>query len=131
MRDFGIAWTHKSMLPISMLFGPMEKQNGVYGKKQPMNKNFWQNRNVFITGSTGLLGSWLTEYVALQGANVSILIRDHIPKSHLFLQSSFPQVNVIKGAVEDYLLMERILGEYEIDTVFHLAAQTIAPIANR
>ena len=95
-----------------------------------MNRIFWLHRNVFVTGSTGLLGSWLTKFLVDYGANVVVLMRDHVPRSHLFLRDSFPQVTVVKGAVEDYYTQERILTEYEIDTVFHLAAQTIAPIAN-
>jgi CDP-glucose 4,6-dehydratase len=38
---------------------------------------------------------------------------------------------VVRGDICDAALMERVLGEYEIDTVFHLAAQTIVGIANR
>lgn len=96
-----------------------------------MNKKFWRHRNVFITGSTGLLGSWISRYLVEAAANVTVLIRDHIPNSNLFLSNIHSQVNIIRGKVEDYLTIERILGEYEIDSVFHLAAQTIAPIANR
>jgi CDP-glucose 4,6-dehydratase len=38
---------------------------------------------------------------------------------------------VVRGQIEDYFLLERVLNEYEIDTVFHLAAQTIVDIATR
>ncbi|MCK4859476.1 MAG: GDP-mannose 4,6-dehydratase, partial [Candidatus Omnitrophica bacterium] len=38
---------------------------------------------------------------------------------------------IVRGEIEDYFLLERVINEYEIDTVFHLAAQTIVPIANR
>jgi len=38
---------------------------------------------------------------------------------------------MVRGEVEDYCLLERTLNEYEIDAVFHLAAQTIVTIANR
>jgi CDP-glucose 4,6-dehydratase len=41
------------------------------------------------------------------------------------------QVRVVRGEVQDQALLERVLGEYEIHTVFHLAAQTIVTIANR
>jgi CDP-glucose 4,6-dehydratase len=41
------------------------------------------------------------------------------------------QVKIVRGDVRDQALLERILGEYEIDTVIHLAAQTIVTIANR
>ena len=38
---------------------------------------------------------------------------------------------MVRGDVRDQALLERALGEYEIDTVIHLAAQTIVGIANR
>jgi CDP-glucose 4,6-dehydratase len=40
-------------------------------------------------------------------------------------------VTIVRGDIQDQALVERVLGEYEIDTVMHLAAQTIVPIANR
>ena len=96
-----------------------------------MKDNYWRNKNVFVTGCTGLLGSWLVKELINNGANVTGLIRDWIPKSNLILQGSLNKINTVRGDVEDYFLMERVINEYEIDTVFHLAAQTIVSIANR
>jgi Nucleoside-diphosphate-sugar epimerases len=96
-----------------------------------MDDMFWRDRNVFVTGCTGLLGSWLTGFLIERKANVVGLIRDSVPRSNLYGQHLNEIINVIRGNVEDYMLMERILNEYEIDTVFHLAAQTIVTIANR
>lgn len=96
-----------------------------------MNNTYWKNKNVFVTGCTGLLGSWLVKDLIEKGANVTGLIRDWIPKSNLILQDSINNINTVRGDIDDYFLMERILNEYEIDTVFHLAAQTIVSIANR
>ena len=96
-----------------------------------MNTTYWTNKNVFVTGCTGLLGSWLVKDLVEKGANVTGLIRDWVPKSNLILQDSINQINTVRGDINDYFLMERVLNEYEIDTVFHLAAQTIVSIANR
>jgi CDP-glucose 4,6-dehydratase len=91
--------------------------------------------NVFITGGTGLLGSHLTRLLVSQGANVVALVRDSVPRS-LFYDAS-PEwdlqnkVTVVRGEIEDYPLIERIINEYEIESVFHLAAQTIVGTANR
>lgn len=93
--------------------------------------NFWKDRNVFITGCTGLLGSWMTESLYRKGANVVGLIRDLVPGSNLNELGCWDKINIVRGEVEDYPLLERALNEYEIDTVFHLAAQTIVSIANR
>ncbi|WP_195431201.1 GDP-mannose 4,6-dehydratase [Clostridium sp. D46t1_190503_E9] len=96
-----------------------------------MVNKFWNNKNVFITGGTGFLGSYLVKKLVNYGSNVTILVRDYIPQSNIYIGEEYKKVNVVHGDLEDYLLIERILGEYEIDTVFHLAAQAIVGVANR
>lgn len=92
---------------------------------------FWQDRPTLVTGATGLLGGWLVPRLLDQGADVVCLVRDWVPQSELIAQGLLDRVKVARGEVQDQVLMERILGEYEIDSVFHLAAQTIVGIANR
>jgi CDP-glucose 4,6-dehydratase len=92
---------------------------------------FWRDRPVLVTGATGLLGSWLVKRLAEEGADVVGLIRDWTPQSELVRSRLIERIKTIRGDVCDQTLLERILGEYEIDTVFHLAAQTIVGIANR
>jgi CDP-glucose 4,6-dehydratase len=94
-------------------------------------KSFWRNKKVFVTGATGLLGSWLTQRLVSEGASVTALIRDWVPRSNLILNDVVSQVTTVRGEVEDYFLLERTLNEYEIEIVFHLAAQTIVGTANR
>jgi CDP-glucose 4,6-dehydratase len=94
-----------------------------------MENNFWEDRTVFITGCTGFLGSWLTKYLVDRNANVVGLVRDWVPKSHLNQSGLSNCITTVRGEVEDYLLLDRCVNEYEVDTVFHLAAQTIVPIA--
>ena len=91
----------------------------------------WRNKNVLVTGCTGLLGSWLTEALVKREANVVGLVRDNVPRANFCRLGLDTIINVVRGEVEDYFLLERIINEYEIDTVFHLAAQTIVTIANR
>ncbi|MFQ5645534.1 MAG: GDP-mannose 4,6-dehydratase [bacterium] len=91
---------------------------------------YWKNRKVFVTGATGLLGSALVETLAGEGADVVALIRDRVSFSRLIRERIVDRVTVVQGAVEDYLLLERVLNEHEIEVVFHLAAQTIVGIAN-
>tara|TARA_B100000686_G_C16798624_1_gene984247 strand:- start:691 stop:1665 length:975 start_codon:yes stop_codon:yes gene_type:complete len=93
-----------------------------------MNPDYWFQRNVFITGATGFLGSWLAERLVYLKANVTILDRDYIPQSRLNRESI--TVSRVKGCLEDYDVLERSLNEHEIQTVFHLGAQTIVGIAN-
>src|SRR3989344_7340287 len=96
-----------------------------------MNQTYWKHKNVFVAGGTGLLGSWLVTFLADAGANITVLVRDVVPKSNLYRSGYINKVNMVRGGLEDYTTLERALGEYEIDTVFHLGAQTIVEIANR
>ena len=92
---------------------------------------FWRDRRVFVTGCTGLVGAWTVRALRERGAHVVGLIRDHVPGSELVRGGLFQEIDVVRGCVEDQPLLERALAEYEVQTVFHLAAQTIVGIANR
>jgi CDP-glucose 4,6-dehydratase len=96
-----------------------------------MANEFWQDRSVLVTGATGLLGGWLTARLIDSGANVVCLVRDWVPQCELVRKNQLENVNVVRGDVVDRGVVERALGEYEVQTVFHLAAQTIVSIANR
>lgn len=92
---------------------------------------FWQDRRVFVTGASGLVGSWLVEDLLQKGADVVILLRDWVPKSNLVTRDLLTRTTVVRGDLSDSRILERILAEYEIESVMHLAAQTIVPIANK
>jgi CDP-glucose 4,6-dehydratase len=92
---------------------------------------FWIDRPTFVTGGTGLLGSWLVRRLVEAKADVVCLVRDWVPQSELVRTGLIEQVKVVRGDVREQTTLERILNEYEISTVFHLAAQTIVTIANR
>lgn len=93
--------------------------------------SFWRDRQTFVTGATGLVGGWLVRRLLDHGANVVCLARDWVPKAEFVRARLIDRVVTVRGDVRDQRLLERVLGEYQIDTVFHLAAQTIVPIANR
>jgi CDP-glucose 4,6-dehydratase len=92
---------------------------------------FWRDRPTFVTGATGLVGGWLVKRLVEGGASVTCLVRDWVPQSALLSGVLRDHVTIVRGDIQDQALVERVLGEYEIDTVMHLAAQTIVPIANR
>lgn len=92
--------------------------------------SFWRDRSVLVTGGTGLLGSWLVSRLLDEGSNVVCLVRDWVPQSELVRSRRIEQVNTVRGDIADRELIERALGEYEVEVVFHLAAQTIVGIAN-
>jgi len=92
---------------------------------------FWRDRSVLVTGCTGLLGNWLVAELLERGALVTGLVRDLVPQSRLYAGEWYRQINIVRGCVEDLPTVERAINEYEVDTVFHLAAQTIVGVANR
>ena len=92
---------------------------------------FWRDRPTLVTGATGLVGSWVVRRLHELDADVVCLVRDWVPQSELNRGGLLKRVKVAHGDVRDQALLERALGEYEIDTVIHLAAQTIVPIAQR
>ncbi|MBZ0236919.1 MAG: NAD-dependent epimerase/dehydratase family protein [Deltaproteobacteria bacterium] len=92
---------------------------------------FWTDRPVFVTGATGLLGSHLTRELVERGADVVALVRDSVARSHFHKLGLDEKVTIVRGQLEDYALLERALNEYEIESVFHLGAQTIVGTANR
>jgi CDP-glucose 4,6-dehydratase len=93
--------------------------------------SFWTDRPTLVTGATGLVGTWLVRRLVSLGADVVCLVRDWVPRSELVRSSTLEKVNVVRGDVCDQTVLERALGEYEVNTVIHLAAQTIVGIANR
>jgi len=96
-----------------------------------LNKAFWIDRPTFVTGATGLVGNWLVKHLVESGADVVCLVRDWVPQSELIRSRMIENVKVVRGDIRDPNILERVLGEYEINTVLHLAAQTIVTIANR
>src|SRR5262245_36066310 len=96
-----------------------------------MSNSFWRNRNAFVTGATGFVGAHIARMLVEQGARVICLQRDVVRANALDLFDLRGKVTVVNGSVEDLTLMERIVTEYEIEAVFHLAAQAIVGAANR
>ena len=96
-----------------------------------MTADFWRDRPVLVTGCTGILGSWLVRALLERGADVVGLVRDGVPQSQLVLSGDYRRIKTVRGGVTDVALLERVLAEYEVETVIHLAAQTAVPIANR
>lgn len=95
----------------------------------PANPDLWAGRTVLVTGATGFLGSHLTGLLAAAGADVTVLRRDRVPPSSVE-RAWHDEVTWVDGEVEDQPLLERVLGEHRIETVFHLAAQTQVGVAN-
>lgn len=92
---------------------------------------FWSQRNVLVTGGTGLLGPWLIKELLEYNSNVIVLVRDAVPDSMFFTQGLDRKTTLIWGDLLQPDLLARILNECDIDTVFHLGAQAVVGYANR
>jgi CDP-glucose 4,6-dehydratase len=92
---------------------------------------FGRGRNVLVTGAAGLLGSHMCAELVSCGANVIGLVRDRVPQSNLFRGGTADKMILVEGDLRDQVLLERVLNGYEVDTLFHLAAQAIVGVANR
>lgn len=112
------------------MVGIVGRERGRGGEREK-GENIWTDRPILITGATGLLGGWLLKRLIGLKADAVCLMRDWMPGSEAVRSHQLEQVKVVRGDVCDADLIERVLGEYEIETVFHLAAQTIVSIANR
>lgn len=93
--------------------------------------SFWKDKNVFVTGATGLVGCWLVKELLQKKAKVTVLIRDNDPQSELLRTQIILKTTVVNGCLEDITSLDRAINENEIDTVFHLGAQTIVGTALR
>jgi len=91
--------------------------------------NYWKDKKVFITGFNGFIGSWLTHELCQKGADVTGLIRDHIPNSNIKRLKLDEKINIVNGDITNFDTLRRSFSEYDIDTVFHLAAQPIVTVA--
>ena len=105
-----------------------DRGNGT-SRTHTVGTSFWRDRSTFVTGGTGFLGTAVVRQLVASGAQVVCLVRAERPESELARMGS--RVRVVRGDVRDGECVERVLSEYEIDTVFHLAAQAIVGVANR
>lgn len=96
-----------------------------------MGTPFWQGRSTLLTGATGLVGGRLARRLVDEGAEVVCLVRDWVPRSDFLRSGLADRVVVVRGDIRDGAVLARTLGEYEIETVLHLAAQAIVGVANR
>lgn len=88
-------------------------------------------RTVFITGAYGAVGAWLARACVERGDHVVVLRRDEVPGSALVLDGTQERCTVVHGDMLTPGLLERVLAEHAVDTVFHLAAHSVVGTAQR
>ena len=85
---------------------------------------------MLVTGATGFLGSHVVVALLDAGADVVVLARDGVPESPI-AQTWRGRATTIRGDIVDQDVVERVLGEYDVRTLLHLAAQSQVGVANR
>jgi len=95
------------------------------------NSNFWEGKRVFVTGATGIVGSWVVRGLVERCAKVVALVLDANPQSELYRSGTVKRVIVVNGNLEDLTTLQRAIVGYETDTVIHLGAQAIVGVACR
>jgi CDP-glucose 4,6-dehydratase len=88
-------------------------------------------RSVLVTGGRGLLGSWLVKGLLEQGDRVAVFDRGSDRVSALALEGTVAHVALVNGDIGDREALDRALREQRVDTVFHLAAQTLVGTARQ
>jgi CDP-glucose 4,6-dehydratase len=83
-----------------------------------------------VTGAYGLLGAWLVKALVEAGGRVCVIRRDVTARSAMAAMNLEQSINVVRGDICSDGLVERALVDYEVDSVFHLAAQTLVGSAN-
>lgn len=90
----------------------------------------WTDRSVLVTGAAGFVGSWLCARLVDEGADVVALVPDLDPRSEFARAGLAQRVTVVPGVLEDPDVVSRAVVGHEVDTVFHLGAQTIVGAAH-
>lgn len=91
--------------------------------------SYWRGKTVFVTGATGLMGSWLVKSLLNNEAEVVALVRDQAPNSMLVREGLLQRIAFVTGDLETLPTLQRAIAEYQPHTVFHLAAQPLVQVA--
>ncbi|MFH2231643.1 MAG: GDP-mannose 4,6-dehydratase [Patescibacteria group bacterium] len=92
-------------------------------------ENFWENRNVLITGANGFLAGWMSKALVDKGANLSALVYEGNPISVFETDQLHAKSRMIQSDILDLNAIKQILHNNKIQTVFHLGAQAICKTA--
>src|SRR3989344_3942409 len=91
--------------------------------------NFWKDKNVFITGGAGFIGTWIIKELVDKGAVVYCLVKEMPKESNFTGLGLDKKVSLIYGDILDINSLKLFFEKYNIDSVFHLAAQPLVQLA--
>jgi CDP-glucose 4,6-dehydratase len=91
-----------------------------------LNRSFWKNRAVFLTGHTGFKGSWLSLWLNVLGARITGYALDPPTQPNLFEQAGVARMaRSVRGDVRDFRRLKAALAECQPEVVIHMAAQSV------
>ena len=91
-----------------------------------MNRTFWKDKKVLITGHTGFKGSWLSLWLQSLGANIVGYALDPPTQPSLFeIANVADGMTSVFGDVRDLEHLKSVMAEHRPEIVFHLAAQPL------
>ena len=93
-------------------------------------KSDWREHVCLVTGGAGFIGAHLCEQLLELGTRVVVLDRHRPRRSYFILQGLNDRVEFCFGDVRELQAMRWVLEQYEVDTIFHLAAQPLVPLSN-
>ena len=92
-------------------------------------ENYFKNKRVLVTGATGLVGGHIVEKIVAQGATVFITRRSKDSRSY-FSEKKLDEKTISAICdIKDYNRIFDVISKYEIEYIFHVAAQPIVPTA--
>ncbi len=91
----------------------------------------WTEKHVLVTGATGIVGSWLCEELVRRGAFVVAMVRDDDPQSRFYTDGISKRCTIMRGDLVHLDHCMRAINDYDVETIFHLGAQTIVGAALR
>ncbi|MDD5181724.1 MAG: SDR family NAD(P)-dependent oxidoreductase [Candidatus Nanoarchaeia archaeon] len=90
-----------------------------------MNKTFWKNKNVLVTGGSGFIGGHLVEALVGSGANVFVVDINNNPDLYYFKEGLNKKSVFLNVNVQDSDKVFEAVTKNRIEIVFHLAAQPL------
>ena len=88
-----------------------------------MKREFWNNKNILITGAAGFKGSHLVEQLSRTNARIISLVREFDPKSYFETKELGKKSVVVIGDLKNPVKIADIMSQFEITSIFHLGAQ--------
>ena len=86
-----------------------------------INKRFWKNKRVLITGHTGFKGGWLSISIKILGAKISGYSLNPLTKKNFFKSSKIKKIFMkdFRKNIKDYKKLEECIVKTKPEIIFH------------